>query len=940
METGVQFTSAKVTRPRFSIGIDLGTTNCVLSYVDLRVKNSPPQVLPIPQRQSLTTVGRGLLLPSFYYFVAESECAGLDASEQAGSGAIVGAYARTQMTATPGRVIHAAKSWLAHRGIDREAKILPFGSEEVPDAEKLSPVEASASYLAYLKMAWDMAFVDDLFNGQRITITVPASFDEGAQALTRQAACLAGYPDDVRLLEEPQAAFYSWTEATAASKRSATMAAAFIETLPDLALRDQTVLVCDIGGGTTDLSLFRLARAPTDFLDIERIAVSDHLLLGGDNIDLAIAHALERQVLGDPPRARLSRRQWQHLVPQAAVLKERLLETEGPGEAIFHVSVPGEGSSLFASALSATLSRGQLHELILEGFFPYTERGDRPRARQIGLREIGLLYAADSAVSRHLAGFLNGAEVQAVLFAGGTLSPRFLQEQVLSIIGVWQEQRPAGLTLPDMSSAIAQGAAYFGALAARSRRRIRAGYARSVYLELQRGEGAAIPNLICVLPQGFQEGGRVSIASHSFKLLLNKPVRFTAYTSTHRSGDRPGAIVRLTEGDFSPLPLLYTTLTLADRDFDPRTARELNVAVTLDVELNALGILQLALVNRDRSKRWRLEFNLRSAGAESLHQTVANDAGVAPEAVADGIERIERFYGKKQNVAEKEDVKGLVKDLERIFSQERAQWNLFLLRSLWQALYPGMTRRGRSLAHENTWLYLAGFTLRPGFGGELDAWRMAQIWGCFNLGLSHKKEKSAQSNWWMMWRRVAGGLSAEQQMSLYTKALPLLKRGPQEFSEGTRLLGSLERLPVSEKTELVEYLFDLLLKGKARNQPHLFWTLARLLSRVPLYTSADTVIPATVVEEYFLKLRALRWKRQGLQPLVAVFSSACRVTDARALDIHDRIREEVVEKLKREGAKELQWQIVREHHPVSSEERNFLFGEELPVGLQLVDGDV
>ena len=915
----------------------------MLSYVDLRVKNSPPQVLPIPQRQSLTTVGHGLLLPSFYYFLTDQEIgsAGLDASEQAESGAIVGAYAYAQMSATPGRVIHSAKSWLAHRGIDREAKILPFASEEVPEHEKLSPVEVSASYLAYLKLAWDMAFADDdgTFNRQRITITVPASFDEGAQALTRQAACLAGYPEEVRLLEEPQAAFYSWTEA-AARKRSATMAAPYIELLPDLAERDQTVLVCDIGGGTTDLSLFRLARAPEDFLAIERIAVCDHLLLGGDNIDLAIAHALERCVLGDHPTARLSRRQWQHLVPQAAALKERMLETEGPAEAIYHVSVPGEGSSLFASALSATLSRAQLHELILEGFFPYTGREERPRARQIGLREIGLPYAADSAVSRHLAGFLNGAEVQAVLFAGGTLSPRFLQERVLSIIAAWQAQRPVGLTPADMSSAIARGAAYFGALAARSRRRIRAGYARSVYLELQRGEGGAVPNLMCILPQGFQEGGRVDLASHSFKLLLNKPVRFTAYTSIHRSGDRPGAMVPLTDGDFSPLPPLYTTLSLADRDFDPRTARELNVAVTVDAELNALGVLQLALVNRDRSKHWRLEFNLRSAGAESPCETVPGDAGAAPEALAHGIDRIDRFYGKKQDLAEKEDVKGVLKDLEHIFNQERAQWNLFLLRSLWQALYPGMTRRGRSLAHENTWLYLAGFTLRPGFGSELDGWRMSQIWGCFNLGLTHKKEKSAQSNWWMMWRRVAGGLSADQQMTLYTTALPLLKRGPQEFSEGTRLLGSLERLPVSAKTELVRYLFDLLLKGKGRNQPHLFWALARLLSRVPLYASADTVIPAAVVEEYFFKLRALGWKRQGLQPLVAVFSSACRVTGARALDIHDHIRAEVVEKLKREGARELQWQIVREHHAISSEERDYLFGEELPVGLQLVDGGV
>jgi len=936
-----------MSRPRYAIGIDLGTTNCVLAYVDLAVKHGRVAVLPIPQLQTRDTVAAGPLLPSFYYLGTEAQEPPCTIPGLAPTAAL-GVYARAQLDAAPGRVIHSAKSWLAHGGIDREARLLPFGSEELPDTDKRSPVEVSAAYLAYLRAAWDATIAEAdpgaAFDRQHLIVTVPASFDEAAQALTRQAAALAGYPDGFRLLEEPQAAFYAWSAGAGAGAGKGTRAW-FTERLPGLSEEAQTVLVCDIGGGTTDLSLFRLAPdsdAPgedAEWPDIERLAVSDHLLLGGDNIDLAIAHLIEGRALGhnsrgDPER-RLARRQWQHLVPQSMRLKERILSGEGPPAEVFHVSIPGEGGGLFASVLSATLTRADLSEVILDGFFPVTEAGERPRTRQMGLREIGLPYAVDTAVSRHLAGFLDGQAVDAVLFAGGTLVPQFLRGRLLSLIERWQGRRPIGLYLPDLNLAIAEGAAHCAALEAGSRRRIRAGYARSVYLELHRERLEDATQLVCILPQGFEEGRSSTLASRTFDLLLNRPARFTAYSSTHRREDRPGAIVRLDEGVFNPLPPLHTTLTLDEAGFDPRKAEARSVDVNLEVELTLLGVLQTTLVSEPLGRRWRLDFNLRAA-VESRDPS-GPASGLSDAVMRAGCERIAHFYGKKQDLGGKDSAKSLIKDLERTLGQPRTVWSLPLLRGLWPSLYSGMTRRGRSLAHENTWLYLAGFLLRPGYGAELDPWRMSQLWGAWSLGVHHKKEKSAQSNWWMMWRRVAGGLSAEQHRRLFDGLMPQFRKSPVESPEATRLLGALERLPLVSRTELAKSLFELVLRGRAQDQPAVFGALTRLCSRVPLYAAADAVLPPAFVEDRFERVAGLDWPRQGLKGLVSVFSAACRVTGTRALDIHAPVRLRVIEKLKQSGAREADWRVVQEYHEITGEDRNALFGEELPAGLRLVE---
>lgn len=942
-----------MTAPRYAIGIDLGTTNCVLAYVDLRAQHGRAQVLAIPQLHSLDTLAESPLLPSFFYYATEAETAAGQINPFTGGiddeapGYVVGIAARERTSTLPGRVIDSAKSWLAHAGIDREARILPFGSEAIAAELRLSPVEASAAYLEYLKQAWDQTFArhdtDNAFAKQRIVVTVPASFDEGAQALTRKAAELASYPHDLRLLEEPQAAFYAWL---AAAEGNESPSAQLLERLPVLAREPQTVLVCDIGGGTSDFSLFRIAAlgGARERPAIERIAASDHLLLGGDNIDLALAHLLER-LLKPGTEERLSRQQWSRVVPQARALKEKVLEagseTGTAADRVFHVSIPGDGAGLFGSALSATVSRDVVEQMVLEGFFPLTPADEMPRTRRSGLREIGLPYAADTAISRHLAAFLRGRPIDAVLFAGGTLRPRLLQERLLALIESWQGKRPVQLSLQDMSLAIAQGAAEFAALLGTDRERIRGGYPRSVYLELQRDDREQTPRVVCVLPQGFEEGGMLKLASPVFDLLVNRPVRFTAYTSNRRRDDVAGSIIALDSDAFHPLPPLHTTLVLEDDAFNPRTAALQSVSVQLEARLTELGVLQLALVNDEMGKRWLLDFNLRqplAAEPPAAAQSPADSDRIAAEVLDAAQARIALFYGKKQTLDPKDNVKSLTRDLERILRQDRDRWGITLLRSLWPALNAGITRRGRSLAHENTWLYLAGFLLRPGYGSELDPWRMIELWQCFDLGLAHRKDKSAQSNWWMMWRRTAGGLAAEQQERLFEAALPELKRSSAEFVEGTRLLGSLERVAPPHKLELAAALVNVIIRGKAANQPHIFWALARLLSRVPLYTSAETVMPAAVVEDYFAKVESLDWKKLGLQPLNSVFSFACRLTNMRALDVHDAVRARVVDKLKQMGARPEQIRIVREYCEVSTADRNDLFGEQLPAGLRLSSG--
>jgi molecular chaperone DnaK (HSP70) len=533
---------------RYSIGIDLGTSNSALAYIDLHAIDARSVVLPIGQLSSLDSIGQKNTLASCLYALTESErerCPEsfqyfIEAKNLAG---VVGQAALERTADSPSRVIQSAKSWLCHDGVNRHDPLLPWGSESVEAERRLSPVEASAAYLKHLKDEWNrrIAAADSSlsFEHQHISITVPASFDEVSQHLTLEAAALAGYPEGVRLLEEPQAAFYHWLENNADSID-------WVSYFPDADEITPTVLVCDIGGGTTDFSFFDLelgsdSAEPT----ITRTAVSDHLLLGGDNIDLAIAHLLEERLAG--ATGKLSASEWTQLVHQARIIKEHVLTSAGTPDApdVFPVSIVGSSSSMFASARSAELSRSELTQLLLEGFFPQCDPAAKPEKRQTGLTEWGLPFVSDSRVTHHLAGFLGRRKVSAVLFTGGTLSAKFLQQRLLDLISSWQAFEPRQLENPDMMLAVAEGAAYSGGLSSRPERKIRGGYSHSVYLEVEDSEDEDRKQLICILPQGTEEGTVLTLENLRFSLRVDQMVRFQLYYSNYRHADELEQVVEL-----------------------------------------------------------------------------------------------------------------------------------------------------------------------------------------------------------------------------------------------------------------------------------------------------------------------------------------------------------------------------------------------------------
>ena len=923
---------------RYLIGIDLGTTNCALSFVDTLAEKPNTRVLPIIQLRSPGQLEERPGLASCCYVAAPDErkrrvlAAPIEGAELPADTA-VGSYALTQLGTAPGRVIQSAKSWLCHGGVDRAAPILPWGSEEVDSEHKLSPVEVSARYLRQMAAAWNASLgmhQDEYrFEHQDVTITVPASFDEAAQRLTLDAAAAAGCPEGVRLIEEPQAAFYRWLELHALSRDLA----------PHFESSEVSILVCDIGGGTTDFSLFRVSlTASADIPEIERIAVSDHLLLGGDNIDLTIAVALEAR-LGAPDK--LSPKQWAHLVFQARQLKERVLQERGTAaEEECFVSVPGRGSGLFASALTASIRRGEIEALLLDGFFPVCRSDAYPPARAGGLREWGLPFVSDTAVTHHLAAFLRGRRVDAVLFNGGSLKPAFLRSRLIEVLGGWQEGRaPIELENPEMESAVARGAARYGWVLRTRTGRIRGGYPRSLYLELHRERQDPAPKVVCVLPKRFEEGHELSIASPSFMLLLDQPARFQLFNSSVRPDDLPGQVLPLTRDDFHSLPPLQTMLAIPSGMQRPAGGL---LKVILKAALSTTGMFELYCVNAEEPQyRWRLEFQLRGGiplGEEGGLGEEGAPLGVSNQQLQRSLEAIYALYGKgrKESSGPEANPRGLVKALEGSLARPRSEWELPLLRALWPALAKGITRRSRSLAHETTWLNLAGYCLRPGYGAALDPFRMMELWRVFELGLAFPKEGSALVQWWVMWRRVAGGLGREQQNALMAEILRQVNSQSGDNAEMVRLASSLERVDVHERERIGDLIVKRLLRKHLPAQDQFCWALGRLASRVPLYGELHCVISPAKAGEWFEKLAVLAWDGQ-YQLLNGAFAQACRVTDDRARDLSREVRERVAKKMKESGASPAHVRVVREHVLFDTADRTALFGEALPSGLRLAE---
>ncbi len=922
---------------RFSIGIDLGTSNSVLAYSPLSGEGAT-RVLEIPQWDTPSTVTEAETLPSFLYLPEDAVAAQIRGEGPGVGDWVVGRLAQRKASDTPGRVVKSAKSWLCHHAADRSAPFLPWGSDALASQDKISPVTASANILAHLRWAWNARFssrgADFAFDAQDITITVPASFDAAAQRLTLAAAEEAGFPEHVRLIEEPQAAFYSWLEqqADGGDPWSA---------LPDSREAARHVLVIDVGGGTSDFSLFELARHedgsdPT----IERVAVSDHILLGGDNIDLAIAHLIEPRLAAGG--GGLSAGQWDHLVARCRSFKERALGGEGAPDEVFAVSIPARGSSLFANSLSAKVTRVELEGLLLDGFFPDCRSSDRPRQALGAIKEFGLPYAFDGAITRHLAAFLRDrASVDAVLFNGGSLHSPRLRERLSEQIGRWQEgRRPQALENARPDLAVARGAAYSGRRLSRKAGRIEAGSAQAVFLEAHR-EASAQRSLVCILPHGAAPGQTFELSDLDLHLRINRLVRFQIYTSTRHDETKAGDVVELAAEEFHALPPLETVATVTE----PRRGELASeIPVQLSARVNDLGLLQVSCRSLAAKipQSWPLEFNLRpherKLGAPAIEPASRAPAEplVSPAALAAAGQRIRVAFTEPLGKRAKMTAPRLLQNLEQSLGRSKGDWNGILLRNLWTSLEASETGRALSVEHEEVWLILAGFLLRPGFGVAMDELRIDGLWRICGDGL-HFPGKRTKLQQYILWRRVAGGLTQVRQETLLAAEKDKILRQKGAPPELIRMVGSFERIGHELKAELIERLIAAVveLASEHRHSAPYLAALGLLLNRTPFYAGPESIVAPSLVESAYEAFRRFDWNDPEFVEAQTLFLRAARAVDDRRLDLSKPLRNQIADRLQKCGLPRLAVDRVRHFAPVERAERLSLYGEALPAGLIL-----
>jgi len=590
----------------YALGIDLGTTNSVLAYCPLGQERPEVGLLPIPQLVAHGTLESHTMLPSFLYLASRHELGpgSLDLPWQSGRDFAVGEMARRQAADVPDRTVGGAKSWLCHTRVDRRHPILPWHAPE--EVEKVSPVTASRRYLEHLVAAWHARFPEAPFHQQQIVLTVPASFDASARELTREAALAAGFPQEFRLLEEPQAALYAWLADEGDRWRR--------RLTPG-----DTLLVCDIGGGTTDLTLVR-ATEDQGQLALERIAVGNHLLIGGDNMDLALAH----HVAGMFAERGIALDAWQSvsLWHACRTAKETLLAAEGPER--HTISVLGRGSRLIGGTVSVDVDRETLARLFLDGFFPTCAADARPaRRRASGFQELGLPFEADPAVTRHLAAFLgahagqDGPAVRPsrVLFNGGVFKSDLLRDRMLEVLGSWYGPLQLLSEAHDLDHAVARGAAYYAWCRQRGGMRIRGGTARAYYVGIETA-GLAVPgaqrplHALCVAPIGMEEGTEVEVPSAEIGLVVGETAQFRFFCSAVRKQDHAGTwLTTWSREELTETDGLEATLP-ADDQARSGFGHEY-VPVRFESRLTELGVLELWCVSVQGDRRWKLQFSVR-----------------------------------------------------------------------------------------------------------------------------------------------------------------------------------------------------------------------------------------------------------------------------------------------------------------------------------------
>ncbi|MDQ2774346.1 MAG: hsp70 family protein [Acidobacteriota bacterium] len=893
-----------------NIGIDLGTTNSAVAYIDpveaAEADFPPIRVLPIEQQLDANRTGSLRTLPSFLYL-----------SEPL----TVGAYARDQGALVPTKTVHSAKSWLSNSEADRTAKILPWDSQE--EGRVLSPVEASTSYLAHLRDAWQRVKGTAL-SEHEVVLTVPASFDEEARELTVQAAREAGI-EKLTLLEEPAAAFYAWIAGHLARSN---------KELFD----GQTVLICDVGGGTSDFTLVRVDRE-ADRVQFTRTTVGRHLLLGGDNLDLTISWLVESK-LGKT----LSLRQRSALRRQCSFAKETILSENGPPSV--DVTVVGSGSSLIGGTLKTTITREEVLELALGGFLPPCELTDKPQQdKQSVFRELGLPYVSDPAITRHLAEFLQGSPaaehgIDAILFNGGFFIPAIFRDRVRDVVAHWFGRTPLIFENQDLDLAVAIGAAYYSYVrASGSGVLVRGGLPRAYYLGVE-GSGSSSIRTVCLVPRGAEEGQEIQLAEPELQLLANTPVAFRLYSSLSRTDDVVGQVVSFTPTDdmLDPAsdPRLHAPLRAVIRF---GKGGERRVPVTLGARLSEIGTLETWAESKISEHRWRLQFQLRKT-TDSMEAAPARAAAgvrstaivsAEAQALAEGL--ITQVFTKSASGLPPEQ---LPARLEQALGLGRTSWPLATIRAFSDKLLEHADGRRKNAPHEARWLNLTGFCLRPGFGFPGDDYRIEQARRIYANGLTFGNQVQCEVDWWIFCGRIAGGLNRNQQADIFQRLSPTLlpkqkkkqRINPSLHREMWRTASSLELLPQQTKVQLGDNVLDLLKRGEMADAA--VWCLSRLGARKLFSGPINLVVSPSIASRWVDNLLRLPATPSVLESVVHI----AQITGDTARDLAPTTLEAVRRACDvSPRAAELLRQLSGDDHGLASSSR--VFGEDLPAGLAL-----
>lgn len=916
----------KTNTHQYLVGIDLGTTHTVVAYADA---NDPEKYIHLFEVRQLIAPGEVAerpLLPSVRYHPAEGELSAEAGFLTAEDGAVLGEAARVLGAKSQGRLVTSAKSWLSHTSVDHGAAILPWGSDD--SVFKVSPLAASASYLAHVRTVWEQRFPDAPLSKQNVVITVPASFDESARSLTLEAAKMAGL-SDVRLLEEPQAVCYDWLRRHAGS------------VAPSLA-GSRLLLVCDVGGGTTDLTLIKIEYGDGE-PKLTRIGVGDHLMLGGDNIDLALAHLAESRLRSEDKK--LSTSELSQLLEQCRIAKERLLAQDAPDQ--MAVTLLGGGSKLIGGTRKTNLNREEVRQIALDGFLPLSGLTDLPDKKRSGVVEFGLPYAAEPAISKHIAAFLqlhaqaaksalqcDAIVPDALLLNGGVFRSPAMVQRVTDLLGAWRGAPPALLDNRHPELAVAYGAVSYAVARLEKKARIGGGAARGYFLLVDTLEGASSGSNqfrrgICILPKGSEEGHEILLSDRQFALRVGQPVRFHLLSNSGDGDYRPGDIVEIDDERFHGLPPLAVA-------FEGQQKAE--VAVQLLATHTEVGTLRLQCVAvQDAAQRWDVEFQIRKKASAAIS---ADLPGQLPQA----IDKIQAVFGPKSKQVDPQAVKTLRADLEKVLASPRGEWPTPLLRELFGALLEGSKYRRRSEQHERLWLSLTGFCLRPGFGYPLDDWRVEQLWKLYSEGLQFVNEKQNWAEWWTLWRRVAGGLQAEAQQRLFNDIAkyvnPAAARQPgvskqltmRGYEDMVRLAAALERLQVADKLQLGEWLLKRLEKAGESEQS--WWALGRIGARIPFYGNIHEVVAPAKVSNWLQQLLKVDWKKQPQAAFAATLMA--RRCDDRARDIEEALSLRVIDKLKQAKSPASWIEMVAELKQLDESQEKQIFGEALPPGLRLL----